>query len=110
MPNNADDYIHRIGRTGRAENVGEAISLFLEDDEYVLSRIEKTLGNSIVKKQLDGFDYEGFEPLQSKSKQVKLRFSQNRKPNFSNRNRFKTKRTTNHRFSNRKANHPLFRN
>ena len=103
MPNNADDYIHRIGRTGRAENVGEAISLFLEDDEYVLSRIEKTLGNSIIKKQLDGFDYEGFEPLKSKSKQVKPRLSQNRKPNFSNRNRFKTKRKTNHRFSNRKA-------
>ena len=67
MPNSVDAYIHRIGRTGRAENAGEAITFVLTEDEYLLRKIEKTLGNSIERKRLSDFDYEGFDPLKQSS-------------------------------------------
>jgi ATP-dependent RNA helicase RhlE len=43
LPHNAEDYIHRIGRTGRAGQPGEAISLVARDEEELLSSIEKLL-------------------------------------------------------------------
>lgn len=67
MPNSVDDYIHRIGRTGRAENVGEAITFTLPENEHLLREIEKALGNSIQRKRLNEFDYEGFDPLNKSS-------------------------------------------
>ena len=67
MPNSVDAYIHRIGRTGRAENVGEAITFTLPEDEYLLRKIEKTLGNSIEQRRLNDFDYGGFDPLKQSS-------------------------------------------
>ena len=67
MPGSIDDYIHRIGRTGRAENVGEAITFTLPEDEYLLREIEKILGNSIEQKRLNDFDYGGFDPLKQSS-------------------------------------------
>jgi ATP-dependent RNA helicase RhlE len=67
MPNSVDDYIHRIGRTGRAENVGEAITFTLPENEYLLKDIEKALGNSIERKRLNEFNYEGFDPSNKSS-------------------------------------------
>ena len=67
MPNSVDDYIHRIGRTGRAENVGEAITFTLPENEHLLRDIEKALGKSIERKRLDEFNYEGFDPLNKPS-------------------------------------------
>lgn len=86
MPNSVDAYIHRIGRTGRAENVGEAITFTLPEDEYLLRKIEKILGNSIEQKQLNEFDYEGFDPLKqssnfSKTAQGKYKTTAYRKQN-----------------------------
>jgi ATP-dependent RNA helicase RhlE len=43
LPHNAEDYIHRIGRTGRAGQPGEAISLVAPDEEELLSSIERLL-------------------------------------------------------------------
>ncbi|SVB80475.1 uncharacterized protein METZ01_LOCUS233329, partial [marine metagenome] len=39
MPNSVDTYIHRIGRTGRAENIGEAITFTLPEDEFLVRKI-----------------------------------------------------------------------
>ena len=86
MPNNADDYIHRIGRTGRAENVGEAISFYLKEDEFVLRQIETSLRKSIERKRLDDFDYEGFDPLKINSTKAKTPGFKNKESRYIRRN------------------------
>ena len=47
LPNNAEDYVHRIGRTGRAGASGFAFSFATKRDRYILSEIEKLTGQSI---------------------------------------------------------------
>ena len=55
LPHPADDYIHRIGRTGRAGASGEAISLVSKDDFKNLCAIESRLGHIIQRKAFEGF-------------------------------------------------------
>ncbi|MDO6527400.1 DEAD/DEAH box helicase [Motilimonas sp. 1_MG-2023] len=55
LPDEADDYIHRIGRTGRAGACGEAISFVSKDDFRNLCAIESRLGQLIVRKEVEGF-------------------------------------------------------
>ena len=56
LPNIAEDYVHRIGRTGRAGNVGEAVSLVCIDEIQYLKDIEKLTKQSIKKVIVDGFE------------------------------------------------------
>ena len=63
MPDTADAYTHRVGRTGRAEHEGEALTLAQPEDEIMVREIEKVLGEPIERRRLDGFNYEGFDPL-----------------------------------------------
>ena len=56
LPDDADDYIHRIGRTGRAGSCGEAVSLVSRDDFKRLCAIERRLGHIIERKEIDGFE------------------------------------------------------
>ena len=53
-----DDYVHRIGRTARAEAEGDAITLVTPDDEPLIHQIEYLLGRKIERKTLPGFDYD----------------------------------------------------
>ena len=55
LPNSPEDYIHRIGRTGRAGNEGEALSLVCINEYKLLRDIENLLKFNISKKQIDGF-------------------------------------------------------
>ncbi|GGX32970.1 ATP-dependent RNA helicase RhlE [Undibacterium squillarum] len=55
LPFNAEDYVHRIGRTGRAGAKGDAISLCGAQDDKALADIEKLTGRKIVRLQLAGF-------------------------------------------------------
>ena len=55
LPFNAEDYVHRIGRTGRAGAKGDAISLCTPQDDKALADIEKLTGRKIVRLQLAGF-------------------------------------------------------
>ena len=55
MPYVPEDYIHRIGRTGRAGAVGQAISLCAPDEEKLLAEIERMLKRTIPVAALDGF-------------------------------------------------------
>ncbi|WP_409418888.1 DEAD/DEAH box helicase [Marinomonas sp. RS-M-Aa-14] len=56
LPYNAEDYIHRIGRTGRAGTTGLAISLVSEAERYLLADIEKLVGENFVPQWLPGFE------------------------------------------------------
>jgi len=55
LPNVSEDYVHRIGRTGRAGNKGEAISLVCVDEHEYLQNIEKLIKKDIPKVWLKGF-------------------------------------------------------
>ena len=56
LPNIPEDYVHRIGRTGRAGASGEAISLFSPDETVFLRDIEKLIGLKLPKEQIIGFE------------------------------------------------------
>ena len=56
LPNVAEDYVHRIGRTARAGNDGTAISLVCVDELKLLKDIEKLLGQNIRKEFVAGYD------------------------------------------------------
>ena len=62
MPNTSDAYIHRIGRTGRALQTGEAFTLAVTADAQMVREVEKALGAPIERRRLPGFDYGGFTP------------------------------------------------
>ncbi|WP_334189268.1 DEAD/DEAH box helicase [Noviherbaspirillum sp.] len=55
LPYNAEDYVHRIGRTGRAGASGDAISLYTDKDTRLLVDIEKLIKHTISKVDLAGF-------------------------------------------------------
>lgn len=55
LPNISEDYVHRIGRTGRAGNTGQAISLVCVDEHEYLRSIESLTKNRISQVQLKGF-------------------------------------------------------
>ena len=57
FPVNPEDYVHRIGRTGRAETQGEAISFVPKQDLNLLGILEFTIGRRLQRKRLKGFDY-----------------------------------------------------
>ena len=56
LPHVPEDYIHRIGRTGRAGATGEAISLVAPEEEKYLAEIERLLKKKIAIEKIDGFD------------------------------------------------------
>lgn len=56
LPNVPEDYVHRIGRTGRAGSTGEAISLVSADEFKQLSDIEKLTKKLLERKYVDGFE------------------------------------------------------
>jgi len=57
VPENAEDYVHRIGRTGRAQHTGDAFTLVTEDDVRDARSIERYIGTTIERKKLEGFPY-----------------------------------------------------
>jgi ATP-dependent RNA helicase RhlE len=59
FPMHAEDYVHRIGRTGRAQAIGDAISFVSEDDHGALRSLERFIGRGLVRKTAEGFDYNG---------------------------------------------------
>jgi ATP-dependent RNA helicase RhlE len=58
VPDEAEDYVHRVGRTARVQAVGAAWSLVEPDDEPLLAGIEYLLGERIERARLEGFDYD----------------------------------------------------
>lgn len=62
MPDTVDAYTHRIGRTGRALETGEAFTFTAPDDEAMVRDIERLLGKPIERRRLEGFAYGAFNP------------------------------------------------
>src|ERR1044071_8081221 len=57
FPMHAEDYVHRIGRTGRAHAIGDAISFVTPEDQGPLRSLERFIGRGMVRKKAEGFDY-----------------------------------------------------
>ena len=63
LPDQVDDYIHRIGRTGRAGASGEAVSFVAKDNFRNLCAIESRLGHVIKRKEFEGFPVKKVVPV-----------------------------------------------
>lgn len=62
MPDTVDAYTHRIGRTGRVDQTGEAFTLAVRGDGLMVSQIERVLGAPIERRRMPEFDYGSFAP------------------------------------------------
>jgi ATP-dependent RNA helicase RhlE len=62
FPMHVEDYIHRIGRTGRANQIGDAISFVTNEDHAELRALERFIGRGIVRKKAEGFNYAAAVP------------------------------------------------
>ena len=56
LPNQAEDYVHRIGRTGRAGHSGHAVSLVAAEEHELLRAIERLTGKKLPKQEIPGFE------------------------------------------------------
>jgi len=105
LPNISEDYVHRIGRTGRAGASGEALSLVSADETSYLKNIEKLIAQKIPIEII-----EGFEPDPNASTEP-IKPGQNRNRNSGNRRQKpKTEGGSNSRNSNRNRNRNRRRN
>lgn len=93
IPGTVDAYVHRIGRTGRAERKGDAFTLVTSEDESMVKKIEKRLGYRIDRVQIEDFDYE--EPQHSHG-------SSNQKSN-KNRNRRSGRKKSSRQYHHQKS-------
>ena len=57
VPKSPEDYVHRVGRTARAEMTGDAFLFVAPDEEQDAARIERVIGKRLPRVILDGFDY-----------------------------------------------------
>ncbi len=65
MPANTDDYIHRIGRTGRVNASGDALTFVTDAETEMVTDIERILKKKIERRKLDNFDYTKVGPPQT---------------------------------------------
>jgi ATP-dependent RNA helicase RhlE len=57
VPQHPEDYIHRIGRTGRAENTGDAFTIMVAEDSQHVHAIERFIGKKVERIKLENFNY-----------------------------------------------------
>jgi ATP-dependent RNA helicase RhlE len=79
FPMHPEDYVHRIGRTGRAHAVGDAISFVTPDDQTELRALEHFIGRGIVRKKAEGFDYQAAGPQREERRRGEARTRRPRK-------------------------------
>lgn len=70
MPNTSDDYIHRIGRTGRAEHTGDAFTLITPEDTDMVRTLERLMKQSLPRQVLSDFDYKAPPAVNPKAVQT----------------------------------------
>lgn len=86
LPNIPEDYVHRIGRTGRAGATGFAVSLVSADEVSYLQAIEKLIKRKLDRVEIDDFEPRHNLPAASLAKQVAKRQSSPKKPNYFDKN------------------------
>ncbi len=57
VPQHPEDYVHRIGRTGRAQATGDALTIMVAEDATHVFAIERYIGKKILREKIEGFDY-----------------------------------------------------
>ncbi len=62
VPEKPEDYVHRIGRTGRAQAVGDAFTIVTPENEQDIRDIQRFIGAKIPELKLEGFPYGPYEP------------------------------------------------
>ena len=60
LPRSPKDYVHRIGRTGRAESPGEAVSFVAAEDQHHFKIIQKKMGKTVEMIEVDTIDLKGY--------------------------------------------------
>jgi ATP-dependent RNA helicase RhlE len=65
VPENPEDYVHRIGRTGRAQAVGDAFTLSTPENEPDIRAVERFIGQKVPRLKLEGFAYQAFAPARA---------------------------------------------
>ena len=91
FPPQPEDYVHRIGRTGRAQAIGDAISFATHEDADSVKRLERFLGRGIARKKLEGYVAAVTAPAATAAPQDRAKGpwrSKNPKPNRFSGNRF----------------------
>jgi ATP-dependent RNA helicase RhlE len=78
FPMHSEDYVHRIGRTGRALAIGDAISFVTPDDHGALRSLERFIGRGLVRKRAEGFDYAAPAPQPPPEREGEGRFAPSR--------------------------------
>ena len=100
LPNVAEDYVHRIGRTGRAGASGEALSLVCVDETSYLNDIEKLLGEKLPTEVIEGFEpkdkFQG-KPASVQGKRQNQKSSSNRNRNSEGKPSWKKSSTSSRR-------------
>jgi ATP-dependent RNA helicase RhlE len=78
MPENTDAYIHRIGRTGRVNKNGDALTFVTNEDRVMVDSIERILNGKIERRMLDNFDYRqnsDIKPAMQRNRRVRRRYN-----------------------------------
>jgi ATP-dependent RNA helicase RhlE len=75
VPQHPEDYIHRIGRTGRAEHTGDALTLMVAADVNHVLAIERFMGRKIPRLKLENFDYQYTALFEEEKPGQKARFT-----------------------------------
>ena len=97
FPPHVEDYVHRIGRTGRANAVGDAISFVTSEDYGALRSLEKFIGRGIVRKTAEGFVRDAVTDYEPRDAQPQRRQQQQRRPQQAPQQRqFAPRQTQNH--------------
>ncbi|QIF05989.1 DEAD/DEAH box helicase [Roseimicrobium sp. ORNL1] len=79
VPERSEDYVHRIGRTGRAKKEGDAFTLFSAEEIGYVSSIERLIGQEIERKKLDNFAYKYTTVLANEDKARAIMFGRKAK-------------------------------
>jgi superfamily II DNA/RNA helicase len=79
VPATVDAYTHRVGRTGRASCTGEAFTFASREDKKIISQIERTLGNKISRKNVDGITMDILDRAQDAERPAKKSWNKPKK-------------------------------
>jgi ATP-dependent RNA helicase RhlE len=92
IPQHPEDYVHRIGRTGRANQTGDAFTLVTREDMKKLAAIERFIGQRIERLTLEGFQVPTNGELQTVPKPPKPEPRMDGRPSFRARGNFRRRR------------------